>query len=55
MKPKIKTWCEFSGEAVELILNRQLEMKMKNIPKKNLGIVTNELLNEYAKILKTKK
>lgn len=44
---------ELTGEAARLVILRQTELKLNGaVNKKNQSIVTNQLLTEYAKILK---
>lgn len=52
MKTRINTRVEVKGKAVELIIDRQAELKKKGEPIKNLGVVINLLLNEHPAIKK---
>lgn len=54
-KTRINTWLEVTGDAVDLVLDRQYRLGKEGAPKKNLGIVINLLLNEHPDIKKAKK
>ncbi len=56
MASRIKTWVEVKDGGAELVLDRQNEeRKNGTVGKKNLGIIIDTLLNEYAQLIKKKK
>jgi len=54
MNGTIKAWVEIKGDAIEMVLQKQLELRKNGSSKKNIGIVVNQILNEHCKLLKSK-
>jgi len=55
MKESIYSSGMITGEAAKLVLQKQNEMRLTNDtkekkPKKNIGLIVDKLLNEYAEI-----